>query len=297
MAHAIATLVLLAVAQAPAAKNPLDERIDARVSEASSKLQSDYEATLKLRPDRTQFENAFQCVSAHYRVRCNETYAVARIIDDVLEKMWLQYQGLLQAEPKGDPMPVFVFRTIEEYNQFSQTNGAQHSSNYGAYYSTQNAEHPVVTYVAPNADDPFFTKLCASHAAFHQFLASTSPTALPAWLDEGLASYFSLYMQPDAWNSYLPSLGERWQNGLPVGLSTLLRAGNETYTADHYNEIGAFVYYLRHLRPDTSKVFDDFVRKLVRGDAVNDSPVQQVVSGDLAALEKDFVASLKSSKR
>ncbi|MBI1848734.1 MAG: hypothetical protein HYR85_00165 [Planctomycetes bacterium] len=298
MIHGIATLAWLVVSQTGASQDPLAERIDARVSEISSKLQTDYESTLKMRPDRSQFANAFQIATAHYRVRCNDTYSVARTIADVLEKMRVQFQRLLDAQPsRSDLMNVFVFRTIEEYNQFGTTNGAQHSSNYGSFYSTQNAERPVATYVAPSSDSPDYTKILATHAAFHQYLAATSPTTLPAWLDEGLASYFEMYMRLDPWTAYVPSLGERWQKGLPVPLPKLMRDGVESYTENHYLEIGAFIYYLRHLRPDTSAVFDDFVRKVVRGDAVADSPVQKAVSGDLDATEKEFIAALRATKR
>ncbi len=274
------------------------DRVAKRVADTSNKLQLEYEASLALRPDRTRFEDGFLVTRPHYRVRCNENFHIAALVADSLEKMLPQFAGLVGSELRGGTaMNVFVFKTIEEYNTFGTNNGAHHSSNFGGFFSAQHAERPIATYVWPQeTDDPKYTLFWATHGAFHQFLASVSPTTLPTWLEEGLASYFELFYRPDPWSEYVPSLGERWEKGLPVPLGQLVSDGVERYTPEHYQEIGAFLYYLMFLREDTrDAVFREFLRKTLRGETESNSLVMQAVFGDPAATEKDFVALLKKS--
>lgn len=283
------------------AVEPGSEGVDGSVSRsldgALSRARLRLETRDDLFEDHSTWENAWVVESAHYQVRTTHSRYQAERIAEGLELMLVNFQTFLGTDFVPDrKFQILIFPTIPEYNAFGQDNGAEHSSFYSSFYSTQHPDGPVAVVHDANF---IWLQMRVTHSTFHQYLAAVQRNAAPLWIEEGLASYFSLYWSYDYCVKEQARLVDE-SRLVPLRRltgTTLASLGNNTH--DLMMEMGTLFNYLRWHRVDTCTVADadgkivrqpfvDYVRAVLSGADVSGMAVHQLLTARLDALERDF---------
>lgn len=294
-----AIAVIPRFAPAPERPSPRAERAFDRVMRrALAAAQAELQAEVVLGEERTSWENAWVARSAHYEVRTLESYGLAKKLADALEQMLPIFQQVLATQwAPAEPLKVWVFPSIEDYNRFGEDHGEHHSSFYGSFYAAGHPERPVATYFC---GDNWRLRQWITHAAAHQFVARAFPAArLPLVQEEALAAYFALY-----WD--FPGSIERFDylrtSGRFIPLANLLQTTVEGFADrpdDRLLELGVVMSYLLNLRDDTRTKYDEqgreveapfaaYLRTGLAGGNVLDLPVHQLLTADLAYLQDEL---------
>ena len=292
-------LVLFALwAQAQSRSLPPDQPRDLfrlAVERALGRAQADLLRTIDLWVDHSRWEDPWVIETEHYQVRTTHSRFTAADVGKNLEFMHGEFSKLLggPAAP-ARKFRVWIFPDLTAYNEFGQDNGAEHSSMYGAFYSSTHAELPVATYFTPNRT---LLGMWVTHGAVHQYLEQSYSSTLPLWISEGLASYFALYWD---WAFGARELKRIVSSSSYVPLERLMRDPIQGYVGSsdtRFIELGMFFHYLLSFReetrtstvPDEDKgPFRDFLRAVVRGQDVSGSPVARMFGVELARIEEDF---------
>jgi hypothetical protein len=303
-------LALLALLAAPAAANPAPFADPADGTEslyqrclrrALERSQAEARRGLDLWIDHTQWENAWVVSTEHFRVRTNTTRQVARWAADSLEGMWPTFTSVLgEGIAAGGPYEVHVYRTIAEYNAIGDAHGAHHSSIYGSFYAAQHPDRPVACLTSDNWT---LLGMQLTHSVAHALIERNFPNTPPVWLAEGLACYFAAYWDYPWVSSELKKMTAHGRFPVYVPLERLVTTDLDQYgdnTHARFIELGMWVNYLLHFRDGTRTVlaedgsvvespFLDYLRDLLRGRDVSNSPITQLFENDRAQLEQDFM--------
>ena len=129
--------------------------------------------------------------SHHYHIHTNlsqaETVPYGRHIDAVYDRYAQRFAGYRPAEDAPVRMPLYLFRTREQYLGFLRSYGIAAEGSGGMFFVTHRLRG-----LATWADDrprPQ-TLRTLQHEGFHQFAWHHLGRDLPTWLNEGLAQYF-----------------------------------------------------------------------------------------------------------
>jgi len=252
----------------------------------------------ELREDHTTFETAWEVTSPHFRVRAVHSRTLAAQVCSDLEQMLPKFQQVLGTSfVPAEPLPVFVLRTLREYNTFGDQHGDEHSSFSGAFYAPGHRERPVA--ILYNRDPTYF-RATLTHSVAHQYIDAAFGGQRTAWFDEGVASYFALY-----W-SYGRAVAE-WErmrtNHRIIPMNQLLTNNIADFSdrpRERQAQLGLLFTWLmwRHdstyseevdgeLRPGS---FAKFMRAVVRGGRVADQPFMTWMRDQGDALAEDFAA-------
>lgn len=278
---------------------------DALLDRALARAQVRLESSAVLAVDHSAWENAWEIESDHYLVRTTANWYIGQRVAQNLENMYGFFAELTGSDwQPNEPLRLFLFEDLADYNQFGDSNGEHHSSILGSYYATAHPEQPVATYLHHSQ---LQVAQWVTHSAFHQYVRGAYARQLPIWFEEGLASYFARAYWDKA---FLFSEFKRISNsGAYLPLGTLLREPIEQYVADphvRFVELGTLWTYLLHHRPDTmtQKNEDgivllapaaDYVVDTLRGRDVTGNPVHELLTQDLDQLEaelRDFINEL-----
>ena len=132
-----------------------------------------------------------------------------------------------------------------------------------------------------------------THSALHQFVEHAYSRQAPAWVSEGLASYFTTYWA----YSWCGSELERFESeGRALPLDRLLTEGLDQYGDDsdvRFIQLGMLFNYLLHKREDTltgegGSPFADWLRTVMAGRDASGLPVNTLLTTDRARLQQDF---------
>ncbi len=169
--------------------SPLDRVLD--------DVQRRVERDTEILEERTTWETAWVARSEHYEVRSLHSYGLAKQIADGQETMLEHFQRVLgKGIQRSEPFVIHVRRDVGAYNQAGEEFGTEHSSFYGSYFAEQEERTPVEVAWDRNTT---WLQIQITHSALHQFLKTAHPGArMPAWVEEGLAAYFSFYWD-QAW--------------------------------------------------------------------------------------------------
>ncbi len=273
----------------------LDKLLDKTVLLAQQKLMKETDFVV----DHSEWENAWEVNTTHYTVRTTQSYAYAQQVGQGLETMLGYYRLLLKSDfVPTERFKVFILPSIEAYRAFGNSNGAHHSSIHGSYYARDHAEKPVACYYDSNQ---VLVNMHLTHAAVHQFVEQAFGRAPATWIDEGLASYFSLFWANDWGVQELKRIKDeetyRPLNRLMV--AAIGQYGAATAQAS-FMELGMFFTYLLIWREDTKTIygdkgeeaapFADYIRRSVRGQSVVDLPIHKHLTKGLRELELEFKA-------
>ena len=277
------------------------------------RAQTQLEEETDLYVDHSSWDNAWKVPSpgSSYEVQTTASRHFGVNLARYLQDMVPYYQELLATSyTPAEPLRVFVFPSLEQYNKFGEDFGAEHSSFYGSFYAPTHDQRPVASYVTDNA---IRQRMWAVHSAAHQYMAEAFPnTTPPAWVREGLASYFSIIDHQA--RSYAFGEIERILEGrTPTGdlmtsnvqyipLDELLATEEKDYGRRAHNrliEIGMLFYYLLWFREDTRiekdddgnvtrAPFRDYIRDIVHGRPYDRGPVYQLLTSGIRDLEEGF---------
>ena len=266
---------LLALTPLPGPPDPPPVARYRRVIERSLERRGNSLESIDLWVDHSTWENAWEVESRHYSVRTTASRALAKNVADGLEAMFEHFGSILGSSyDPSTKVPVWIFPTLAEYNNFGDNHGAEHSSLLGAFWASGHPEQPIVCYYDPNQT---LLLMWLTHAASHQYVQAAFGQTPPTFVDEGLASYFSLY-----WDlSYGGREHQRLRDRSYTDLEDLINEGLGNYRPDSHSrfmQLGMLFNYLLHYREETALVddgeqpeasFADYLRALVRGDSTN----------------------------
>ena len=141
--------------------------------------------------EHADWENAAELEGVFYTVVTNMGYELGERMLAAMEQMNRLYRDVFQYKQRGGSMArcvVYVYRTRDEYlaaypdKELEGTGGFfQPGANYVATYDPRTAPWP-------GTIDTLWATLF--HEASHQFTRAVSKNPIPAWLNEGTASYF-----------------------------------------------------------------------------------------------------------
>ncbi|MBI5364235.1 MAG: redoxin domain-containing protein [Planctomycetes bacterium] len=138
-------------------------------------------------PLHAEWEKAWTLDTEHYSVRTNAGYRVLKTAAHAMEQVQVFYRQFHQYKTKGESIPkagVLIFKNGEEY----KTLGKQPVDWAAGHWDGTN----VVTYDARSNNQGGLADLLQTlfHEASHQFTSLAGGSGVPAWLNEGMASFF-----------------------------------------------------------------------------------------------------------
>ena len=219
--------------------------LDRAIDRAQTRLQE----RLEIGQDHSDWVNAWEVESEHYLVRSTHSRFLAAELAQGLEQMLEHFQRILR--PEWQPtrrFPIFVFPDIAAYNNFGNTNGAEHSSFYGSFYEEATQDRAVAMAYDENRT---LLKMQATHSALHQFVADASAQPLPTWVSEGLASYFALFWN---FNWGIAEFRRIADGGTFIEMPDLLNAPIAAYTGrthERFIQLGMLFAYLLNYREES----------------------------------------------
>lgn len=134
-----------------------------------------------------EWEKAWTLDTEHYSVRTNAGYRVLKTAANAMEQVQVFYRQFHQYKTKGESIPkagVWIFKNGEEY----KTLGHQPVDWAAGHWDGTN----VVTYDARSKNEGSLNDMLQTlfHEASHQFTSLAGGSSVPAWLNEGMASFF-----------------------------------------------------------------------------------------------------------
>ncbi len=250
--------------------------------------------------DHSTFENAWLAETEHFAVRTTASYGLARDLAAGLETMLGHFHSVLGVDfTPPAALPVFVLPDRAAYNAFGEQHGEHHSSFYGSFHASNHPEQPVAVAWDPN---PTLLRMHVTHSVVHQYLHRAFPASAgnrPAWVEEGLAAYFTSYWALE-WTrqEYLRAKDD----ARLVSLPRILRDDVAAFSADtevRMLQLAVLFDWLLRLREDTKSTqgddgamrgpFRDYLVAVLEGRDTRDLPFRAVLQ-DPAKLAADFAA-------
>jgi len=266
------------------------------VARALERTEADLMAAARFDVDHSRWEDPWVVVTEHYEVRSTRSYSQARTIADSSEFLRREFVKLL-GEGRGGRtarQAIWIFPNIGDYNRFGNANGAEHSSMHGSYYASGDAAQPVATYENGN---PTLLGMWITHSAVHQFLEQSFGAQRDTWIDEGLASYFSLFWD---WRYGALELERIQKTRAFIPLARLVREPIQAYVGqaqERFIELGMLFHFLLNSCEATKNgasgdpstgPFQEFLRAAVRGQDVSGTEFMRAFEEAGELLEEDF---------
>jgi hypothetical protein len=223
---------------------------------AVQRLHRELTANLDVWSDHSTWDKAWVARTPHFAVRTTRSYGLALDLARGLETMLAHFQRVLATDfAPPQPLAVFVFPTMADYNAFGNQFGEHHSSFYGSFHAPAHPENPVA--VAWN-DNATLLRMHVTHSVVHQYLAAAYPGAQrPPWIEEGLAAYFATFWDY-AWS--LAEYERIKKDGQLLPLDRLLRDPIANYALDTHTrfvQLGMLFDWLLRFREDSRTTRDD----------------------------------------
>ncbi|MFT7479987.1 MAG: hypothetical protein ACI80N_003294, partial [Gammaproteobacteria bacterium] len=296
----VATTVPFAVSSpCPVAGNRsgVDAFYRSSVDKALERARADLQQSITLHQDHSSWSDPWVVQQGPFVVRSTASWFFSDQAARNLDTMVGHFEALLDRPfPRDENRNVFVFPDIDGYNSFGGNYGI-HSSILGSFYAGQDPQRPIVSYYHNN---PTQVGMWLTHSASHMYVTRLAARELPAWMDEGLASYFAYYFW--AYSYGIDELARLAANGNLTSLSELLGARFESYTTanshERFVQLGLlFAYLIHHYEPSTSPLdevregsFVEYLQKAMRGERLTRHPMHALIENPSAELEPAFRA-------
>lgn len=209
-------------------------------------------------PKHADWDEAWEQSTPHYAIRTNAGYRVLKTVATAMEQVQVFYREFHQYKTKGESIPVanvLIFKNAEEY----KTLGNQPVEWAGGHWDGTN----VVTYDARNGGEGGLAGMLDTlfHEASHQFTTLAGGGAVPAWLNEGMASFFEgtklLSNGKLDWNLVVPGrltpLVEDLRGPKPNGIAKVMTGEVDDYRVNYPYGWG-IVYYLYNAEDDDGRL-------------------------------------------
>ncbi|HET6201485.1 MAG TPA: hypothetical protein VFI25_01640 [Planctomycetota bacterium] len=204
----------------------------------------------------------------HVRFLTDVDRETAERVGAQAEAAYATLSRLLGGEPKDLPLLLYGFATDAGYNRFAGSFGDDHSSVYGAYLATREASAPAVA----TLQVPQWAPLHLTHALAHPFLRRLAGPeragALPAWLEEGIATYVERFADESLRSWSIEDLKRRGGPGSLSGFAAGFRlaADDPEGSQKRMLQAGLLVAYFLHGSDATELgAFRDALRALREG--------------------------------
>jgi len=249
--------------------------------------------------------------SRHYRIHTtlsrSETQPFGRHMDAVYEQYALRFRAL--GAPPVDPMPLYLFRTQEQYNRFLQEHDIDATHSGGMFFVTHKLQG-LATWAESSNRRTTYEVL--QHEGFHQFAWHTVGPRLPVWLNEGLAQYFeSAVIRDDqlslgiTCSSRIDGMKDLLHAGKAMSLEELSKITSTQWSktlnqdsdraAALYTQAWSVTYFLIHGDDGAHQAsLLEYLKSLSKGDKPESAQLMAFGSEGLASLEdswKEFAAT------
>ncbi len=142
------------------------------------------------REDRkhADWEDAYEIKGKYYTIITNMGYEMAQSMSLAMEQMNLFYRQIFHYKQRGGTMRRCVIKVYATREEFEEHEGEREKGVKGFFVPLENR---VATY-DPRSEGRPLSSLWSTlfHEASHQFTRAVSTDLIPAWLNEGTASYF-----------------------------------------------------------------------------------------------------------
>jgi hypothetical protein len=127
--------------------------------------------------------------SRNYEVSTNVERKLADQIADHMDSVYSEYARRFSEfhVNNAGAVPLFVFRTTEQYLQFLKSRNIDGSGSGGMYFAGPSGTG-LATFIEGQGGRLMFHTL--QHEGFHQFAALRISANMPSWANEGIAEYF-----------------------------------------------------------------------------------------------------------
>lgn len=128
--------------------------------------------------------------SRFYTIHTNLTREEAKPIGAHMDSVYTEYSRRFAAfrkRPGRGAMPLYLFRTQEQYEAFLGSHGIN-AANSGGMFFVQRSIQGLATFIQGRSLSAAYAVL--QHEGFHQFVYHHMEAGLPIWINEGLAQYF-----------------------------------------------------------------------------------------------------------
>jgi hypothetical protein len=173
--------------------------------------------------------------SEHYQIYTTVSDAIFQTASvDLAEGLFSRIKNTLTIEPK-DKMKVYVFKNTVQWIAMTQAKfGAQAES----YLRIRNGGYSADDFAAFYYMGRYPTLTILAHELFHLYLsASAGGEQIPAWLNEGLATYFEAHEWDGMFPVFTPNKNLFRQNNLVEAISTKQLFPLKELLATHAGEV------------------------------------------------------------
>ncbi|KAF0243686.1 MAG: hypothetical protein FD180_3156 [Planctomycetota bacterium] len=140
---------------------------------------------------RSKWENAFEEETEHYKVRSNAGEAFTKDLAAVIELAYAEYKKFYDGrEPKlakGEKMTLYAFGSYDDYRRHCIERRAEDSLKAGGFASS---DSNVVAGWNKTGSRHLFLQTMVHEGAHLYYFRTSSPSALPSWHAEGMATWF-----------------------------------------------------------------------------------------------------------
>ncbi len=199
-------------------------------------------------PKHADWDKAWTLETEHYKIKTNAGYRVLKTTARAMEQVQVFYRIFHQYKTKGESIPVanvLIFKNAQEY----KTLGNQPVDWAVGHWDGSS----VVTYDARAGGEGGLGGVLDTlfHEASHQFTTLAGGSGVPAWLNEGMASFFEgtklLSNGKLDWNLVVPGrlypLVEDLRSATPHVLADVIQGHVDDYRV-YYPWGWGIVYYL-----------------------------------------------------
>ncbi len=209
-------------------------------------------------PLHAAWADAWTLETEHYRIRTNAGYRVLRTVGHAMEQMQRFYRIFHQYKVDGGAVPVAGVHIFKNRSEYRSLGGSPVDWAAGHWNGTN-----VVTYDQREGGQGSLrdTLGVLFHEASHQFTSLAGGSAVPAWLNEGMASFFEgtrlLSNGRIEWNLVAPGrlypLLDDLRSARPHDLRRVITGAVDDYRV-YYPWGWGICYYLYNAEDDTGRL-------------------------------------------
>ncbi len=197
-----------------------------------------------------------------------------------LEAAHEQYGLLLPPAKEGGRLETYIFRDRGQWERFTKQ---RFPRRYGVYRKISSGAYTEGNMCVAYYIKRMYTLSILAHEGMHQYFGNHFDVRLPAWLNEGLATYCESFDLPRGVPHFTPGRNSFRLNSLRKALSLggllplreilatnagrVVGQGQSGMTSAYYSEVWALVTFLRHgAKGKYADGFDRMMRSIVDGD-------------------------------
>lgn len=227
----------------------------------------------------------------HFDIHSTLTDAqLQEALPEFLEAAYDQYDSLLPAPDSGSRLQTYILNNRSQWEAFAKSKFPRRFPIFRKISAGGFAvgNECVVYYIRRT-----YTLSVLAHEGMHQYFANYFSTPLPAWLNEGLATYCESYELPNDKAVFTPQRNSFRLNALREALTTesvlplramlstdagkVINRGSSRLTKTYYAQAWALVCFMRHGADEAyADGFQDMLDAIVTGELANAAKIASI---------------------